>query len=219
VPRDADFVDTAAWPDLDWQQLAERHCAQLPLFDRYVPPAEHASFEDWADATRRYQAHVIRFTIETLRRLKYHPTGGFALFSFADSVPGVTWSVLSSARVPKDGYDALRAVCAPVIVVADRLPDHVHPGEPVEAQLHVVSDLRHDLEQVRVVARWSWDGGSTTQGFEGSVEADSCAFVGTTTVEAPATDGPLALTLELCHGETLTTREDRTFVIGGAHTH
>jgi beta-mannosidase len=219
VPVDATFVDGTTWPDLKWDELAERYGAQLPLFERHVPPADYETFEEWAAATRRYQAHLIRFTIETLRRLKYRPTGGFALFSFADAMPAVSWSVLSADRVPKEGYLALKEVCAPVIVTADRLPDHVHPGEPVSARIHVVSDLREALDAIRIVARWTWDGGEATQGFAGTVEADSCVLVGTTTVDAPESDGPLCLTLELHLDGEVTRREDRTVVVGGAHSH
>ena len=64
----------------------------------------------------------MRRHVEALRRLKYRPTGGFAQFCFADGHPAVTWSVLGHDRAPKLAYDALRAACRPVIVVADRLP-------------------------------------------------------------------------------------------------
>ena len=42
--------------------------------------------------------------------------------------PPVSWSVLDHERVPKAGYDALAAACAPVIVVADRLAPSYHAG-------------------------------------------------------------------------------------------
>ena len=219
VPVDADFVDAADWPNLDWEELGERHRAQRGVFERYVPPEAFGTFEEWAAATRRYQADLVRFHVETLRRLKYSPTGGFAVFAFADATPGITWSLLSADRVPKDAYGALRAVCAPVIATADRLPDHVHPGEPIEVQVHVVSDLRHELDDVRVVARWSWDGGGHVEGFEGAVEADGCVLVGTSGIHAPEEDGPVELALELSYGDVVTTRTDRTFVVGGEHHH
>ena len=60
--------------------------------------------------------------METLRRLKYRPTGGFALAVLADARPMVSVAVLDYDRRPKRGYEALRAACQPVIVVADRLP-------------------------------------------------------------------------------------------------
>ena len=56
---------------------------------------------------------MIRFHIETLRRLKYRPTGGFCHFSFADGYPAVSWSVLDHERRPKAGYEAARRPRAP----------------------------------------------------------------------------------------------------------
>ena len=65
--------------------------------------------------------------IETLRRLKYRPTGGFAQFA-ADAHPAVTWSVLDHDRQPKRATHALVEACRPVIVVADRLPAALRHG-------------------------------------------------------------------------------------------
>ena len=109
-----------------------------------MPPADHDTFESWADATQAYQAMVVRRQVEALRRIKYPPTGGFAQFCFADGHPAVTWAVLGHDRAPKLGYDALRAACQPVIVVADRLPETVRPGDELALDVHVVSDLRVD---------------------------------------------------------------------------
>ncbi len=79
VPDQADFCAPERWPDLDWDHLGRRHSLQRAVFDRTVPPASFATFDAWADATQRYQATLIRRQVETLRRLKYRPTGGFAL--------------------------------------------------------------------------------------------------------------------------------------------
>ena len=118
------------------------HALQKPIFDRFVPPADHDTFESWSDATQAYQAMVVRRQVEALRRIKYPPTGGFAQFCFADGHPAITWSVLGHDRAPKLGYDALRAACAPVIVVADRPGERSARATSLELDVHVVSDLR-----------------------------------------------------------------------------
>ena len=129
VPTDADFCEPERWPDLDWERLGRTHALQRSLFDRHVPPDDHATFDAWRAATQAYQATVVRRHIEALRRIKYRPTGGFAQFCFADGHPAVTWSVLGHDRAPKAAYEALRDACRPVIVVADRLPEEVD-GRP-----------------------------------------------------------------------------------------
>jgi beta-mannosidase len=198
VPTDARFCEPERWPDLDWDRLGRTHALQKALFDRHVPPADHATFESWADATQAYQAQVVRRHVEELRRIKYAPTGGFAQFCFADGHPAVTWSVLGHDRAPKLGYDALRAACRPVIVVADRLPAVVRPGEDLDLDVHVVSDLRTGIAGAEVHARLAWPGGERTWRWAGDIPADACVRVGAVQLRAPEAEGPLTLELT-CH--------------------
>jgi beta-mannosidase len=201
VPTTADFCEPERWPDLDWERLGHTHALQKPIFDRFVPPADHATFESWSDATQAYQAMLVRRQIEALRRIKYQPTGGFAQFCFADGHPAVTWSVLGHDRAPKLGYDALRAACQPVIVVADRLPERVVPGDPIELEVHVVSDLRTPVDAAAVEARASWTGGERTWRWGGDLPPDCCEHVGTLTMPVPAAPGPLTIELTCRYGD------------------
>jgi beta-mannosidase len=197
----AAFARPERWPDLDWERLEAHHGLDRAGFDARVPPAAYASFAGWRDATQRYQAGLIRRHAEELRRLKYRPTGGFAQYLFADGRPGITWSVLDHDRRPKPGYEALRAACRPVIVVADRLPPAVAPGEPLALDVHVVSDLRVAVDGARVTARLSWPGGGHSWRWTGDLDPDTCVRVGTIQALVPAPGaaggGVLALDLEL----------------------
>jgi beta-mannosidase len=193
----ASFCQPARWPDLDWRRLGERHNLQKARFDRYVPPAGFATFDGWREATQRYQAELIRRHIEALRRLKYRPSGGFAQFCLADGHPGVTWSVLDHERRPKLGYAALRDACRPVIVVADRMPPTLRPGQALALDIHVVSDLRVDLDGARVTARLEWPGGEHVWRWGGDIPADSCLRVATLQAVVPEAEGVLTLGLEL----------------------
>jgi len=188
VPPTADFMQPERWPDLDWERLGRTHGLQRRFFDEHVPPADFATFDAWGEATQAYQATLIRHHIEALRRLKYRPTGGFAMFMLVDGHPAVTWSVLDHERAPKAGYAALKAACRPVIVVADRLPAEVAPGDALALDVHIVSDLRAPIDG-RVTARLSWPGGDHTWRFGGAVAADSCERVGTLQFVVPELDG------------------------------
>jgi beta-mannosidase len=194
VPVSADFIDASAWPDLPWDELAERHGLQRWVFDERVPPDRFATFDEWRRATQTYQAELLRHQIETLRRLKYRPSGGFCMFALNDPAPMVSWSVLDHLRVPKPGFDALRRSCRPVVVVADRPPDFVVPGDDLSLDVHVVNDLRRDLGGVIDVVV-AWAGGSRRWRFVGDVPADDCVRVGRIELDVPATLG--ALTVDL----------------------
>jgi beta-mannosidase len=197
VPTVADFMEPDRWPDLDWGGLQHRHSLQKAIFDRHVPPAEFATFAQWQAATQRYQADLIRFHIETLRRLKYRPTGGFCQFDFADVHPAVTWSVLDHQREPKLGFDALATACAPALVVADRPAVAYRAGEAVALDVHVVSDLRAPIEGAIVTARLTGEGLTHSWRWQGDIPADDCVRVGTVQFVAEGAPGALTLDLEL----------------------
>jgi beta-mannosidase len=211
VPDTADFCEPERWPDLDWDRLGHTHALQKAVFDRFVPPADHDTFDGWRTATQEYQAVVVRRHIEALRRIKYRPTGGFAQFCFADGHPAVTWSVLGHDRAPKLAYDALRAACRPVIVVADRLLAVVAPGDALALDVHVVSDLRTPVEDAEITAQLCWAGGERSWRWRGDIPADGCQRVGTMQIVVPDASGPLVLTLACRHdGEQADNRYDAT---------
>jgi beta-mannosidase len=197
VPDTADFMHPERWPDLDWEHLETHHGLQRAIFERRVPPGQARTFADWQAATQQYQATLLRHHIETLRRLKYRPTGGFAVFMLADAQPAVTWSILDHRRRPKAGYGAVAAACAPVIVTADRPLPVYRAGTRVALDVHVVSDLRTPLAGVVAVALLRWPGAEKAWRYKGDVPADSCVRVGRVDCILPASSEPGPLTLEL----------------------
>ena len=211
MPVDAQFCEPERWPDLDWERLGRTHALQKAVFDRHVPPAAHATFDSWRAATQEYQATVVRRHIEALRRIKYRPTGGFAQFCFADGHPAVTWSVLGHDRAPKLAFDALRDACRPVIVVADRLPETVAPGDALALDVHVVSDLRTQVDDATISATLQWQGGERTWRWRGDIPADGCQRVGTAQIVVPDAPGPLVLSLTCaCRDEQVDNRYEAT---------
>lgn len=198
VPQNAEFfgddVDER-WPDLDWDRLADEHGYDRDTFELMFPPDGFDTFDEWRLTTQLYQSYVLKTQIETLRRLKYRPTGGFCFSSLADPAPSISPSVLDHRRVPKDAFETVRRACAPVIVVADTLDDWVNPGQPMSVDVHLVSDLRTPLQDVRVRAEVTWAGGSRSWTFGGSVDADDVVKVGVIELDTPDTLGELAVEL------------------------
>ena len=211
LPVTDGFVDPGAWPDLDWEVLERRHGLQRAMFARNgLDPASFDSYASWKDATHQYQATVLKHHVETLRRLKYRPTGGFCQFLLNDAHPAVTWSVLGHDRAAKPGYEALAAACRPVIVVCERPPATVSPGDALALDVHVVSDRRTPIADAVVEATVGWTGGSHTWRWQGEVAADVCVRVGTLAVLVPDVPGPL--TIDLSMAELATNRYETTIV-------
>ncbi|MGB0112136.1 MAG: hypothetical protein WBP59_02850 [Ilumatobacteraceae bacterium] len=204
-PHDAPFLDEQLashdWPDLDWERIAADHGYQRAVFERSFPPVDFDSFAAWRDTAQYYQAHVLKVQIETLRRLKYRPTGGFCFSTLADSAPAISSSILDHDRRPKAAYDAVAAACAPVVVVADQLPDSVVAGHPIDVDVHVVSDRREPIDFAVVDAVATWTGGEQRWRFGGPIPADEVVKVGRIQLPAPDVAGTLHLELHLAAGE------------------
>jgi beta-mannosidase len=181
--------------------------AQEGSFERYLPRTAHPDGMSWAEATRAYQAAVLRSHIETLRRLKYRPTGGFCASALIDADPVVGFGLLDSERRTKPAYDAVVDACRPVVVVADPPPELLTPGEQLDLAVHVVTDRRHPIPDVRVTARVTVGEHRTTQVWTGDLDADTVAFVGRLRAEVPVANGELSIDLELeAEGEIATNR-------------
>jgi beta-mannosidase len=216
VPDSTPFIDAQVaagrrWPNLDWDQISQHAGYQRELMESQFPPDDFASLDDWRQTTQLYQSHVLKTQIETLRRLKYRPTGGFCFSSLADPAPNISASILDYQRTPKEAYTTVRDACAPIIVVADPLPDWVNPGDRILLDVHLVNDRRHALDSIRVDATATWAGGSAQWSFGGPVGADEVVKVGVVDFATPNTLGGLAL-------EFRATDADGSIVAGNRYT-
>lgn len=213
VPTNSEFIDSSRWPALDWDVLEEKYGLQRTVMDRFVQPASYDTFEQWRDATQRYQANLLRHHIETLRRLKYRPTGGFALFMLNDASPSVSWSILDHKRQPKLAYYAISEACRPVIVAADRLPAAVAPGDRIALDVHVVNDLRTTVTDATLHAQLRWSNGSHDWKFTGTAEPDSVSRISVLQFVVPDAPGDLWLDLTLEGDDLAITNRDQTIII------
>jgi beta-mannosidase len=189
---------------VDWPEVADRTALEVPAALRSVPPG--AATSDWADRLRAHQAELLRSHVETLRRLKYRPCGGFAAFSLTEPVAGVTAAVVDHARRPKPAAAALREACAPVIAVIDRPPDTIDPAATLRLDVHVVNDRRAATGELTVQVEVAWPGSDAPterRGWAGAMAADSVARVGSVSLVAPPGAEALELDLELREGATV----------------
>lgn len=187
--------------------------AMAGAFERYLPRQAYANGSSWAMATRAYQADLVRAQIETVRRLKYRPTGGFCLMALVDAEPSGGFGVLGHDRQPKPAYDALVDACRPLAVIGDTPPSMAVPGESISLDVHVVSDLPDLIPNVRVQATASAQDWEHSLSWEGDLKADSCAHVGTLEFVVPKVNGPLVVDLQVEAGDRASTNRYQTVVI------
>ena len=195
IPDSADFVDHSQWPQLNWDHLHAHHGAEPTLLLSHCPTAKFANFEQWRRATQEHQADLIRTYVETLRRLKYHPTGGFAVFSLNSPAPLISHALIDHLGQPTLGYAALRAACSPVLPIADLIDVPATPGALHHLRVHVVNDLTSVIPAARLHV--SISDTSEEWEFEGDIHPDSCTFVAKVSFRTPPDLEELRLNLVL----------------------
>lgn len=206
IPESAD-VEVEPWP-CDLALLADKFGLHEESFAEYLPPEGFSSPTGWINASQEYQAVLLRRQIETLRQLKYHPTGGFTFAALADSRAAISFAIFDHNRVGKRAVEAVRAACAPVIVVADRIPTHITLNDAINLDIHVVNDFREPLRSLRVNAELIWPSGSHQWAWRGSIAKDSVERIGDINWIVPDCTGPVTLRLELI--DTLGVNEEPT---------
>lgn len=201
----------------DWSEDAPTWpTAQVGAFESYQPRRAYSDGETWARATEMYQADLIRSQIETMRRLKYRPAGGFCLTSLFDAEPSGGFGILDHDRQAKPSYEAVVDACRPVVVIADQLPGTTSSGKQLSIAVHAVSDLRRRIEDVSVKARARCGDWSTERRWVGDLPADSCEHVGTLEFTVPDITGVLTIDVELDAADHMVTNRLHTVVIPAA---
>ena len=208
VPPNDEDLDPSSWPAWDWS----RH----DVLAHRVPPSESLDYESWKVATQEYQASIVKHHIETLRLLKWRPTGGFTVQSLGDALDGggvISSSLLDHRRASKPAFLALTEACRSVVVVAERLPAVLTPGDAIALDVHVVSDERVRLPDARVEAALHWNGGSHSWRWQGDVAPDECTYVGTMQLVVPDEPGAVSLDLVLVAGDRAATNRYTSFIV------
>jgi beta-mannosidase len=180
----------------DWPALAAAGI-EIDVLQRAVALDPTADLAAWAGASQAHQADVVRTTVETLRRLKYRPTGGFSVHRLMDPPGRIGFGLLDEHGRPKPAWDAMRAASRPVAVVADPLPARLDPGDKLDVAVHIVSDERTTREDCEVVAVLHSSVGAQTWRWQGDARADACVLVGRVRWVAPSMPGPVTLELLL----------------------
>ena len=204
VPSRHPFFDDAlaadAWPDLDWERLAEGERLR-PRDVGTALRAQHVRFVRrlGRNATQFYQSHVLKVQIETLRTAQ---STGRRVDSASPAWPTLRRSsrraCSTTSAWPKDAGEIVRAACAPLLVVAEPLPDWVNPGDrlaPRRASRQRPARTRSTSPVVDATA--SWAGGEQRWRFGGPIPADDVVKVGQIDLVVPDTLGELAIELEM----------------------
>ena len=136
---------------------------QLPAWAEHGAgvPEDHPTLQEFVAGGQEYQAQLLGYAIDQLRKRKFEPCWGALVYQLVDPFPGVGFGLVDSARVPKAALEVTREAFAPVRVIIDPVgftplePCGAawRPGEAVTIRLVVVND-DHRLSGWAEV-RWS----------------------------------------------------------------
>lgn len=197
IPEEFNEVNKNRWPTLDWDLLTKKFGAHAEVLVRRFPPTDYPDFEAWAEETRVYQAQLLRTQIEVLRRLKYRPSGGFALDRLLDGATAISGSIYDQQRKPKPAQMAVAAACAPTVIIAWPPPALLQHTTELRTWVTVVNDVRETLAPADVTAelvgtevlqRWAW---------RGVIQADSVVDIGGISKYLQKSTRPVDLCLKL----------------------
>jgi beta-mannosidase len=144
------FDAESLWPDTprDWETWQFADFQPKNTFDLAKVP-KGKDIDEFVRNTQRYQATVVRYTTELLRRRKWTSSTGIYQFMFVDDWPSITWSVVDYYRRPKLAYEALKGSMKRLLASIEYMPDD--PKKPVA--IHVVNDFTKAFEGARVSFR------------------------------------------------------------------
>ncbi|MBO0683531.1 MAG: hypothetical protein J2P45_10275, partial [Candidatus Dormibacteraeota bacterium] len=111
-------------------------------------PSDYKSLEEFVLTGQEYQAFLLSYAIDQLRKRKFEPCWGALLYQLVDPFPGIGFGMVDGARVPKAALEAVREAFAPVRVIIDPVGFTAlqpwgfgyRPGQLVTMRLVVVND-------------------------------------------------------------------------------
>ncbi len=86
------------------------------------PPSAYPTRDAYIGASQEYQAHLLRFAIDRLRRQKFAHCGGVLISQLVDPFPAISSAVVDHARRPKRAYRTVADAFAPLLLTVD-LPE------------------------------------------------------------------------------------------------
>jgi beta-mannosidase len=147
-----ELQDVDSIKDIDWESLEKNNMLQRDLMNKYVPARRGKKIGEYIEVSQWYQARLVKYYNEFLRRMKYEPCGGAVHFMFNDCCPAVTWSVIDWRRAPKKGYFALKESFSPALAMSEFPKRWYLRGETLNLKLWAVNDFDRDFPDAAV--RW-----------------------------------------------------------------
>ncbi len=162
--------------ELSFDQLVDIRGAQPEALSRIHDRSDYEDLPAYAEATRAYQAEVLKSTIELLRVLKYNPTGGFCVGIWHGAAAGLSRGLLDADGTARPALVAANTALQPILPVLYPPTTHLPSRTTSTLALHLCNDSNEDLE-VEIRAHIVDQRGPQDRRWSGIVPADDVQFI------------------------------------------
>lgn len=145
------FPKKDLWPP-NWRKWAYHNFVYEQTF-HIAGIDKGKSINEFIGNSQTYQARLIKFAIENYRAHKFSEITGLFHFMFVDPWPCISYSVLDYFRKPKKGYQTLKEVYQPVLLIY--LPERAAftIGDSLRGMFYLVNDYPYGFKNARLKIR------------------------------------------------------------------
>ena len=176
--------------------LLEVHGSEPGALRSVVPPGTYPDAASWAAAMRVYQADVIKTTIESLRVLKYQPTGGFCAGVWRSAGPGLTRALNDADGTERPALHAAKAALQPLLPVLYPATATLPARSTSKLALYLCNDQLDDAD-VEIVATIQDQRGRSTRRWAGLATGDDVTLIDDVAVRGGRIGSEVTVDLEV----------------------
>jgi beta-mannosidase len=182
IPRLVRFVSdmgAQALPlkvDGDLEALLNVHGSEPDALRAVIPPGTYPDVASWIDAMRTHQADVLKTTIESLRVLKYQPTGGFCAGVWRGAGPGLSRALNDADGTPRPALEAVKIALQSLLPVLYPAASTLSARSTARLGLYLCND-GIDAAEVEALATIVDERGTATRRWKGQVPGDDVQFI------------------------------------------
>lgn len=219
LPRLARFVSDMGAQALpaaisgDLDALLDVHGAEGEALRSVIPPATYPDVTSWGAAMRTHQAEVIKTSIESLRVLKYQPTGGFCAGVWRGAGPGLSRALNDADGTERPALGTAKRALQPLLPVLYPATESLPARSTSQLALYLCNDTIDDAD-VEIHAVVADQRGTSTRKWAGLATADDVAFIDDVSIRGGriGSDVSIELTVvDVATGQTVSTNS-YTFV-------
>ena len=186
--------------------------ADPDVLRRIIPPTTYENTHAWAEASQTHQADVLKVMIETLRVLKYRPTGGYCAGTWRDAQLGLSRALVDADGTPREALGVVTASQSPLLPVLYPPSKQIPARTTSTHALIVCNDSAVDYDDAKITATIEDQRGIRKHVWSGNMPADETQFITEVSIRGGRIGAVAQVVLELSTHEGLATRNNYVFV-------